>query len=190
MLSSLAAIPKCISRTCPIFIRDGTPCGLSIMSIVLPSGKYGISSSGNTRDITPLLPWRPAILSPTWIFLFWAIYTRITFDTPVGSSSLSFLENILTSWTIPSPPCGTRSDVSLTSRVFSPNIACNNFSSEVSSAIPFGVTLPTRISPSRTSVPTITIPFSSRFFLASSLTLGISRVISSGPNLVSRHCIS
>ena len=60
-------------------------------------------------------------------------------------------------------------------------------SSEVNSAIPFGVTLPTKISPSFTSVPITTIPLSSKFLRASSLTLGISLVISSGPNFVSRH---
>ncbi len=32
----------------------------------LPSCRYGMSSSGRMRLMTPLLPWRPAILSPTW----------------------------------------------------------------------------------------------------------------------------
>ena len=40
------------------------------------------------------------------------------------------------------------------------------------------------------SVPIAIIPFSSRLRRASSLTLGISLVISSGPSLVSRHCNS
>ena len=30
----------------------------------VPSDKKGMSSSGSTREITPLFPWRPAILSP------------------------------------------------------------------------------------------------------------------------------
>ena len=35
------------------------------MSTGVPSGRYGMSSSGRIFEITPLLPWRPAILSPT-----------------------------------------------------------------------------------------------------------------------------
>ena len=65
-------------------------------------------------------------------------------------------------------------------------MACNNRSSAVNSVTPFGVTLPTKISPSLTSAPTYIIPRSSKFLSAFSETLGISRVISSGPNLVSR----
>ena len=52
----LAAIPKCISKTCPGFIREGTPSGLSKISTGVPSGKYGISSCGTTSDTTPLFP--------------------------------------------------------------------------------------------------------------------------------------
>ena len=137
-----------------------------------------------------MLPWRPAILSPTWIFLFLTIYTLTTLETPAGSSSEFSLVNICTSCTIPEHPCETLNEVSLTSLVFSPNIACNNFSSLDNSCIPLGVTLPTRISFSLISVPILIIPFSSRFFLASSLILGISLVNSSGPNLVSLHSIS
>ena len=33
----------------------------------VPSAKNGMSSSGRILAITPLLPWRPAILSPTEI---------------------------------------------------------------------------------------------------------------------------
>ena len=47
--------------------------GFSTMSRGVPSGRKGISSSGRIRDTTPLLPWRPAILSPTEIFRFWAM---------------------------------------------------------------------------------------------------------------------
>ena len=46
-------------------MRDGTPSGFSTMSTGVPSARYGMSSSGRTRETTPLLPWRPAILSPT-----------------------------------------------------------------------------------------------------------------------------
>src|SRR5688572_17378720 len=46
-------------------MRDGTPSGLSTISTGVPSGRYGMPSSGRMRAMTPLLPWRPAILSPT-----------------------------------------------------------------------------------------------------------------------------
>ena len=39
------------------------------------------------RETTPLLPWRPAILSPSEILRFWAIETRTILLTPAGSSS-------------------------------------------------------------------------------------------------------
>ena len=53
-----------------------------------------------------------------------------------------------------------------------------SLSSGVSSVSPLGVTLPTRISPARTSVPILIIPSLSRSLSASSPTLGTSRVIS------------
>ena len=37
--------------------------------------------------MTPLLPWRPAILSPTEILRFWATDTRTSWFTPGGESS-------------------------------------------------------------------------------------------------------
>jgi len=70
---ALAASPKWTSSTWPMFIRDGIPCGLRTISSGVPSSVNGMSSCGNILEITPLLPWRPAILSPTFIFLFWAI---------------------------------------------------------------------------------------------------------------------
>ena len=63
--SACAAQPRCVSRIWPTFMRDGTPSGLRTISTGVPSGRYGMSSSGRMRAITPLLPWRPAILSPT-----------------------------------------------------------------------------------------------------------------------------
>ena len=69
-------------------------------------------------------------------------------------SSPSSRLNTLTSSTIPPAPCGTRNEVSRTSRAFSPKIACNNLSSAVNSVTPLGVTLPTKMSPSLTSAPT------------------------------------
>jgi hypothetical protein len=49
----------------PTFMRLGTPSGFSTMSTGVPSARNGMSSSGRILLITPLLPWRPAILSPT-----------------------------------------------------------------------------------------------------------------------------
>ena len=46
-----------------------------------------MSSSGVTRETTPLLPWRPAILSPGCNLRFTATNTLTIFITPGGSSS-------------------------------------------------------------------------------------------------------
>ena len=46
-----------------------------------------MSSSGTIRATMPLLPCRPAILSPTEIFRFSAMYTFTSWMTPGGSSS-------------------------------------------------------------------------------------------------------
>ncbi len=46
-----------------------------------------MSSTGTTRDTTPLLPWRPAILSPGCSLRFTATNTLTIFITPGGSSS-------------------------------------------------------------------------------------------------------
>ena len=80
---------------------------------------------------------------------------------------------------------GAFKDASLTSPALSPNMALRSFSSGVGSDSPLGVILPIRISPSLTHAPILIIPFSSRSFVASSLTLGISLVNSSSPNFVS-----
>ncbi len=92
--------------------------------------------------------------------------------------------------TLPDSPCGTLRLVSRTSRAFSPKMARSNRSSGVSSVSPLGVTLPTSTSPGPTSAPTRMIPRSSRSARMSSERLGMSRVISSGPSLVSRASIS
>ena len=105
--------------------------------------------------ITPLLPWRPAILSPTLILRFWATDTRTSRLTPgmqVESSSLAALE-LADLDTLPRSPWGRRSELSFTSRAFSPKIARRRRSSAVSSVSPLGVILPTRMSPGRTSAP-------------------------------------
>ena len=46
-----------------------------------------MSSSGTIRATIPLLPCRPAILSPTEIFRFSPRYTFTSWITPGGSSS-------------------------------------------------------------------------------------------------------
>ena len=71
-------------------MREGTPSGLSTISTGVPSGRYGMSSSGRIRAMTPLLPWRPAILSPTDSLRFMATKTLTSLMTPGGSSSPRF----------------------------------------------------------------------------------------------------
>ena len=149
-----------------------------------------MSASGTIFEITPLLPWRPASLSPSAILRFFATYTRTRSLTPGGrSSSLSRLK-VLTSITTPPSPCGTFSEVSRTSRAFSLKIARISFSSAVSSVSPFGVTFPTSRSPEPTSAPMRTMPRSSRLRSDSSERFGMSRVISSSPSFVVRASIS
>ncbi len=82
-----AAQPRCVSKICPTFIRLGTPSGLSTMSTGVPSSRNGMSSCGRMRLMTPLLPWRPAILSPGWSLRFTATNTLTILSTPGGSSS-------------------------------------------------------------------------------------------------------
>ena len=82
-----AAQPMWVSRIWPTFIRLGTPSGFSTRSTGVPSARNGMSSSGTTREITPLLPWRPAILSPGWSLRFTAMKTLTIFITPGGRSS-------------------------------------------------------------------------------------------------------
>ena len=92
-----------------MFIRLGTPSGLRTMSTGVPSGRNGMSSTGRILAMTPLLPWRPAILSPTAIFRFCATLTRTSRFTPGSSSSPVSRLNWRTSTTMPRSPCGTRS---------------------------------------------------------------------------------
>ena len=63
--SLAAAQPRWVSRIWPTFIRLGTPSGFRRISTAVPSARNGMSSSGRILAMTPLLPWRPAILSPT-----------------------------------------------------------------------------------------------------------------------------
>ena len=107
-----------------------------------------------------------------------------------SSFSIPFREKIFTPTTMPSIPGGHRSDASRTSPAFSPKIARRSFSSGVSWVSPLGVTLPTRMSAGLTYAPIRMMPLSSRSLRKPSETLGMSRVISSGPSLVSRDSIS
>ena len=186
----LAAQPKCVSIIWPRFILLGTPIGLRIISIGVPSSRYGMSSLGSTLETTPLFPCLPAILSPCVIFLVWAIQTLTIFWTPGNNWSPFSLVSIFTSITFPCWPWGTLNELSLTSLAFSPKMALSNFSSAVNSVSPFGVIFPTKISPWFTLAPILTIPSWSRLTKASSPTFGISLVISSGPSLVSLASIS
>jgi len=115
-------------------------------------------------------------------------FSMITFER--ASSSTPSRVKTWASITVPRTEEGTRREVSLTSPALSPKIALRSFSSGESWVSPFGVILPTRISPVLTIAPTRIIPASSRSFKASSETLGISRVISSLPSLVSRASTS
>ena len=75
---------------------------------------------------------------------------------------------------------------SLTSPALSPKMARSSFSSGDGSLSPFGEILPIMMSPGSMRAPIRTIPLSSRSFVASSLTLGMSLVNSSTPRFVSR----
>ena len=56
IFNTLATKPKCASSTCPVFIREGKPCGFSSILTGIPLANIGISLLGETRATTPLLP--------------------------------------------------------------------------------------------------------------------------------------
>ena len=101
-----AAHPRWVSRIWPTFMRHGTPSGLRMTSTGVPSSRNGMSCSSTIFEMTPLLPWRPASLSPSEILRFFATKTRTSSLTPGGRSSPSSRENVLTSMTTPPSPCG------------------------------------------------------------------------------------
>ena len=169
---------------------DGTPSGLRMTSTGVPSSRNGMSCSSTIFEMTPLLPWRPASLSPSEILRFLATNTRTRSLTPGRQVVAVLAQKVMTSMTTPPSPWGTFSEVSRTSRAFSLKIARISFSSAVSSVSPFGVTLPTSRSPEPTSAPTRTMPRSSRLRSDSSERFGMSRVISSSPSFVVRASIS
>src|SRR6266508_3438176 len=106
-----------------MFMRLGTPSGLSTTSTGRPSSRNGMSASGTILEMTPLLPWRPASLSPSAILRFLATNTRTRSFTPGERSSPAARLKVLTSITTPPSPCGTFRLVSRTSRAFSLKIA-------------------------------------------------------------------
>ena len=136
--------------------------------------------------MTPLLPWRPASLSPTEIVRNCATSMCTRLMTPLSSWSPVSRENTLTPMMRPRLPPSMRIEVSFTSFAFSPKMACRRRSSGVSWVSPFGVTLPTRMSPGRTSAPMRMTPSSSRLRSLNSETFGMSWVVTSAPSFVSR----
>ena len=76
----------------------------------------------------------------------------------LSTTGPSTREKIFTSMTVPFMPGGTFSDESFTSFAFSPKIAVSSFSSGDSSVSPFGVILPTRMSPGLTCAPIRMMP--------------------------------
>ena len=62
--------------------------------------------------------------------------------------------------TRPYSPSGILYELSLTPFALAPKIALNNFDSGNCSEVLFEITLPTKISPGFTNVPTVTIPLS------------------------------
>ena len=97
----------------PVLYSSGSArrAGLNYVKLRAVRQKRHILLRQNARD-NALIPWRPAILSPTDIFLFCATYTLTTTFTPGLSSSPFSRVNFFTSTTMPPSPCGTRSDVS------------------------------------------------------------------------------
>ena len=117
---------------------------------------------------------------------YWASKAKISsLSCALFLLSFTALANNFFSITTPCSEGDAFKEASFTSPALSPKIALNSFSSGVGSDSPFGVILPIKISPGFTSAPTRIIPFSSRSFVASSETLGISLVNSSFPNFVS-----
>ncbi len=120
--------------------------GVQHISSGVPSGRKGMSSTGRTREITPLLPWRPAILSPAGSY---ASERRRRERVRSRRGQLVVFARLKRTFTShdAAVAVGHRREVSRTSRAFSPKMARSRRSSAVSSVSPFGVTLPTRISP-------------------------------------------
>ena len=170
-----------------MFIREGTPSGLSTMSQRRAVGQEGHVLLGQDAGDNALVAVAAGhLVAHGDLSLLGDVDAHQLVDARRRARRLFSRVKTLTSTMMPHSPCGTRREVSRTSRAFSPKIARSRRSSAVSSVSPLGVTLPTRMSPARTSAPMRMMPRSSRSRRASSPTLGMSRVISSGPSLVSR----
>ena len=90
---------------------------------------------------------RSMIASSSSAVLGWRSISSLSICSARWSLSTPWRLNTRTSTTVPLTPGGIRSDVSRTSEAFSPKMARRSFSSGVIGLSPFGVTLPTRMSP-------------------------------------------
>jgi len=138
-----------------------------------------------SKSIALCLMFLLSISSSTFLSSWTNSISALSIAIDLSSFSIPCLLNTLTSITTPVLPDGNFKDESLTSVAFSPKIERNNFSSGLDDVSLLGVTLPTKISAGFTSAPTYTTPDSSRFLKLSSLTFGMSLVISSAPSFVS-----
>ena len=129
---------------------------------------------------------RIAFKSATFVLNSSSIASRRGLSCALAARVLMARENNFLSITTPLKEGLAFKEASLTSPALSPKIARSNFSSGLGSLSPLGVILPIMISPGETRAPIRIIPFSSKSFVASSLTLGMSEVSSSIPRLVSR----
>ena len=86
----------------------------------------------------------------SWRFFSIISRSSASIDLARSSFSMPLREKILTPTMMPSMPGGQTSEASRTSPAFSPKMARSSFSSGVSCVSPFGVTLPTRMSPGLT----------------------------------------
>ena len=114
-----------------------------------------------------------------------SILARMILSCFLDSRVLIAREKSFLSITTPESDGLAFNEESLTSPALSPKIARRSFSSGEGSLSPLGEILPIMISPGSTWAPMRMIPSSSRSFRVSSPTLGMSRVISSGPSFVS-----
>ena len=93
-------------------------------------------------------------ISSSTILSSWTIsISALSIVIDLSSFSIPCLLKTLTSTIVPLLPLDIFKDVSVTSIAFSPKIDLNNFSSGPDAESPFGVTLPTNMSPAFTSAP-------------------------------------
>ena len=85
----LGRTPQVGLQDLPTFMRDGTPSGFRTISPASRPGGTHVLFGQDAGDDS-LLPWRPAILSPTDSLRFMATNTLTSLMTPGGSSSPRF----------------------------------------------------------------------------------------------------